>query len=141
MPGLDDKRMQALDAMLGAWNAAEPELARRLLDEALAPGVVFVDPNYEIEGIDAFEAMVLALRKAQPGHVASRTSDVDAHHDVCRYAWRVTLPDGSHQNGMDVTRFDADGKVLRVDGFFAPSTQKNGGNPGPSGGEDAQARP
>lgn len=52
--------------------------------------------------------------------VCERISGVDAHHDICRYAWRVTVGDGGVLKGMDVTRLDPEGGVLRVDGFFGP---------------------
>ena len=116
----NEQALQSLTAMFDAWNEKDVSRIRAHLDRALSPEIVFVDPNYDIKGIDAFEKMVRALREQHPGHVAEQTSGIDAHHDICRYQWRVTLENGARQDGMDVTRLDANDKVLRVDGFFGP---------------------
>ena len=123
MPGPNETVLANLNAMLAAWREDDPGRLRAHLETALSPEVVFVDPNYAIQGIDAFEDMVQAVRRESPGLIAERTSGIDAHHDICRYTWRVTLADGSFLDGMDVTRLDETGKVLRVDGFFGAFPQ------------------
>lgn len=110
----------SLSVMLAAWNERDPERIRGHLEQALAPEVLFVDPANNVTGLDAFEAMVRALRAAHPEVVSERTSGVDLHHNRCRYTWRVTMSEGRVVEGMDVTTLDDQGRVVRVDGFFGP---------------------
>ena len=126
MPSAHDAVSANLETMLAAWGEDDPMRIRALLESALSPEVVFVDPNYAIEGLEAFVTMIQAVRRENPGLTAAVTSGYDAHHDICRYTWRVTLADGTFLDGMDVTRLTADGKVLRVDGFFGPFPSQSG---------------
>lgn len=56
-----------------------------------------------------------------PGVRVERISELQEHHDVARFAWRATLPDGTVlPDSLDVVTFDGDGKLLRIIGFFGP---------------------
>jgi hypothetical protein len=109
---------ESLDYMLAAWNQPEPSLVRGLLEQALAPGVRFVDPSIDLIGIDNFEANVHEVQSKLPGANYSRTSSVDSQHGFHRYHWAI------HQNGelivpgFDVTETDDSGRVVLVIGFF-----------------------
>jgi hypothetical protein len=106
--------------MLAAWNETEPAAVRGHLERALAPDVHFVDPSIDVTGIDGFEANVHEVHGRLPGATYSRTSGVDTHHQLYRYAWAI------HQNGklvlpgFDVAEVDDSGRVTRVLGFFGP---------------------
>ena len=58
----------------------------------------------------------------RPGAKVVRTSKVDIHHHVARFAWHVVLADGSSlPDGVDIAWISADGKTLeRIIGFFGP---------------------
>ena len=109
---------EAFEHMLAAWNEADPEKIRGHLEKALADGVDFCDPQHHVQGLDAFETMVRNFRRDIPAARCLRTSGLDAHHDRVRYHWVVQDGDTPLLEGMDVTTVDADGRVLRVDGFF-----------------------
>ena len=111
---------EAFGHMLAAWNERDPDAIRAHLDRALSDDVVFCDPNYLVEGKDAFEAMVRAFRQQLPDGNCSRTSGVDAHHHLFRYNWAVKNGDELVTPGFDVAALNEDGKVCRVDGFFGP---------------------
>jgi hypothetical protein len=51
-----------------------------------------------------------------------RTSAVDVHHGVARFAWHVIQADGtSLPDGLDIAELSADGKrIRRIVGFFGP---------------------
>jgi hypothetical protein len=108
------------DAMLAAWNERDSEKIRAHLDQALAPGVHFVDPSIVTRGIDEFERNVREFRKRLPDAICSRASGVDSHHGLYRYAWEI------HQNGkllvagFDVAEADDTGRIAKVMGFFGP---------------------
>ena len=107
----------ALEKMLEAWNA-DGENVREFLEEALADDVVFVDPNHQLTGIDAFEAMVLSVNESLGSPVYSRRGRVDYHNNVCRYHWAVHVNGELLLPGFDVTTFNKEGKVSTVYGFF-----------------------
>ncbi|PHS41990.1 MAG: hypothetical protein COA91_01055 [Robiginitomaculum sp.] len=107
-------------AMLAAWNEKDPERIRGHLDIALAPDVVFADPDNFVEGIDAFEAMVRTFLAEKPTAKCEHTSGFNVHHNRYRYNWLVSLGDTPIMPGMDVVELDDQGKVKRVDGFFGP---------------------
>ena len=56
-----------------------------------------------------------------PGRRIVRTSEVDAHHFVCRFNWQLMRGDGTRgAESVDFVEFAADGKICRVTGFFGP---------------------
>jgi len=107
-------------AMLAAWNEKVPAKVRGHLDAALSSDVVFTDPNYRTEGIDAFEDMVQEFHAKYPVSTCEHTSGLDHHHNLYRYKWLVSVNGVPAVPGMDVVELDDQGLVLRVDGFFGP---------------------
>lgn len=107
--------------MLAAWNERDTKKIRGHLDKALTKDVEFVDPNYAIEGITDFAAMVKEFRKKYPEASCVRTSGIDMHHDRARYSWTVIIDDKTRIDGFDAVQVSKkSGKVKRVDGFFGP---------------------
>ena len=72
----------------------------------------------EADGRDAFNAVLGAVQAQFPGLVMRRTSAVDAHHDLVRFNWAFGTPgEDPAVAGVDVAKFDADGKLHRIIGF------------------------
>ena len=72
----------------------------------------------EADGRDAFNAVLGAVQAQFPGLVMRRTSTVDAHHDLVRFNWAFGAPgEEPAVAGVDVAKFDADGKLHRIIGF------------------------
>lgn len=115
---------KSLDHMLAAWNEKDSKKIRDHLNAALDEEVHFVDPNYDIIGIEAFEAMVHAVQKKIPGAIYTHTSEFDSHHNLYRYYWAIHHNDKLIMPGFDVTEVDASGKITKVIGFFK-ELQKN----------------
>lgn len=111
---------KSFDHMLDAWNERDPARVRAHLELALAPEVVFIDPTIETHGLDEFERNVLEFRKRFPEAVLRRASGVDSHHHVHRYAWEIMVAGRVLLPGFDATETNAQGKVVRVLGFFGP---------------------
>ena len=62
--------------------------------------------------------MLAAVQAQFPGLVMSRTSGVDGHHDVVRFTWALGAPGAEPMfAGLDVAKFDADGKLHRIIGY------------------------
>jgi hypothetical protein len=112
-----------IDAYLAAWNEADETKRSELVDAAIGADLWYRDPMLEADGRDAFRAMLDAVRQQLPGHVMSRTSDVDSHHDVARFNWSFGVP-GSPPSfaGVDVVKFDAEGRLHRIVGFTGDVT-------------------
>jgi hypothetical protein len=72
--------------------------------------------------VTALLAHIAAVRARRPGAQVQRTSAVDVHHGVARFAWHVALPDGSTlPEGLDIALLSADGtRIERIFGFFGP---------------------
>lgn len=92
---------------------------RPLIEAALTEDVEFVDPNYDIVGIEAFIAQVREFRAKEGRARLLPTSGIDLHHDRGRYSWVVVREDGTRLEGLDAVAFDRTcGKIRRIDGFF-----------------------
>ena len=111
---------ESLDHMLAAWNEAEPGAVRAHLERALSPDVEFIDPSVVTHGIDEFQANVQDVHARLPGAEYLRTSGVDSHHNLYRYAWEIRREGDLVLQGFDVTEVDEEGLVRRVWGFFGP---------------------
>ena len=110
----------SLDHMLAAWNEPEPSLVRGHLEQALAPGIRFVDPSIDVTGINGFEANVHEVHAKLPGAVYSRTSGLNSQHRFHRYHWAIHQDGKLIVPGFDVTETDESGRVILVIGFFGP---------------------
>ena len=101
----------------------EPDSTRRaeLIAAVWHPEGVLVDPPMDGAGHDEICGLVDIVLTHFPAHRFVRTSAVDTHHDMARYSWSLVGPDGTEAtSGLDVARFDADGKLLHITGFFGP---------------------
>ncbi|MBT8197878.1 MAG: hypothetical protein HKO87_03410 [Acidimicrobiia bacterium] len=116
---------ESLDHMAAAWNESEPEKVRAHLEKALSPQVEFIDPSIVTWGIDEFEANVHAVHARVPGAEYRRTSGVDSHHGLYRYAWEIRRDGELVLPGFDVSEVDEEGRVLRVLGFFGPLPERD----------------
>jgi hypothetical protein len=111
----------SFDAILDAWNEADPSKIRAHLDAALTSDVYFVDPTTEIIGIDAFEKLISDFHKRFPGAVVSRISQVDSHHHLHRYHWEIHVDGDLLVQGFDVYEVRG-GRISRLLKFFGELT-------------------
>ena len=110
---------ETVDGYLSAWNERDPERRAGLIRRVWSEHGRLVDPPLAGEGHDAISDMAAAMHEHYAGHRFRRTSDVDAHHDQLRFAWELVGPDGEVAlTGLDVGELAADGRLLRVTGFF-----------------------
>jgi hypothetical protein len=108
-----------VDAYLATWN--EPDAATRaaLVEQAWAVDGRYVDPLQELTGHEELGTLAPTLDQHYPGHRISRTSDVDAHHNVVRFGWDLTAADGTVViAGIDVGVVGEDGRLKGIAGFF-----------------------
>lgn len=120
-PAIDVARV--LDLHLAAY--CEPDATRRaeLIAQAWHDDGALVDPPFEGTGHAAIAALADGVLSHYPGHTFRRTTEVDTHHTSARYGWAMVGPDGTVAvAGTDVVEVAADGRLLRVVGFFGDLT-------------------
>ena len=107
-----------IDTYLAAWNEPDDDARAALVEAALGADLWYRDAMLEADGRDAFNAVLGAVQAQFPGLVMRRTSAVDAHHDLVRFNWAFGAPgEEPAVAGVDVAKFDADGKLHRIIGF------------------------
>ena len=108
-----------VDTHLAAWTEPDAERRAELVRLVWSPTGRLSDPPAEATGHDGLDALFTTLQGQFPGHRFRRTSGVDAHHGLLRFAWELVGPDGGVAlAGLDVAALDADGRLARVVGFF-----------------------
>jgi hypothetical protein len=85
-------------------------------------GATYTDPSVHAAGADELLAHIAKVRAARPGAAIVRTSAVDIHHGIARFAWQIVLADGTRRpEGIDIAFISADGaRIERIIGFFGP---------------------
>ncbi len=114
-----DDLTETVETYLAMWN--EDDVARRAdhIARAWAEPAHYSDPLLEAVGPEALSEMVDTVHRQFPNYRFSRTSGIDAHHDLIRFTWRLTGPDGTIAVvGTDVCALAPDGRLARVAGFF-----------------------
>ena len=103
---------------LAAWS--EPDsIKRRVLLEAVwdADGI-YIDPISLLSGRDALDQAIATLLADNPEAVFTLTSAVDQHHQYLRFFWTLHAGGGRELPGMDVGELSADGKLIKIVGFY-----------------------
>ena len=107
-----------VDTHLAAYGNPDKAARDAAIAQVWAADGAVVDPPLTGVGHAGISDLAAAVQSQFAGHTFRRTSDIDAHHDVLRYAWELVGPDGSVAvSGLDVAVV-ADGRLQRVAGFF-----------------------
>ena len=104
---------------LQTFNEDDAARRRALLDEVYTDDCTYTDPMASVQGRDAIDGFLGAVRRQFPGVVFVLAGDVDAHHDLARFAWQARTESGLEPLavGFDVIEL-AGGKIRRVHGFL-----------------------
>jgi hypothetical protein len=102
------------------WSDPDPARRRALLAEVLVPTATYTDPRVHADSLEALAAHIDRVLAQRPGARVLRTSEVDLHHGVARFAWHVVQADGTAlPEGLDVVWLTDDGaRLARILGFF-----------------------
>jgi SnoaL-like domain len=107
-----------VDTYLATWNETDPAKRRELVEASLGADLWYRDPMLEADGLDAYDAMIAGVQAQFPGLVMRRTSQLDGHRDLVRFHWALGEPGADPAfAGIDVAKYDADGKLHRIIGF------------------------
>jgi len=116
-----------IDQYCQVWT--EPSAAHRaeLLSTIWAKDATYTDPTIHTESVEELLAHIAMVQSRRPGAKVLRTSQVDVHHNLARFAWHVVNADGTTlPEGLDLAFITADGaKIQRIIGFFGPLRREN----------------
>jgi hypothetical protein len=108
-----------IDDYLAAYG--EPDQARRsdAVKRLWADDAQLIDPPLAARGHAQIVAQADQLLAQFPGHRFRRSSGIDAHHGLARYAWQLLSPAGQVVlEGCDFAQVDGAGRLAQVAGFF-----------------------
>jgi hypothetical protein len=93
-----------------------------MLGAVWADGATYTDPSVHAVGSEELLTYIARVRERRPGSRVVRTSAVDLHHTVGRFAWCAIGADGGLvRDGIDIAFVSNDGSGLeRIIGFFGP---------------------
>lgn len=111
-----------IDTYCEAWNAPTEAERSRHLDAVWASEATYTDPTVHAQGAAELLAHIAKVIARRPGSRVIRTSEVDEHHGVARFAWRAIEADGNElPEGIDIAFISADrSRIERIIGFFGP---------------------
>lgn len=111
-----------IDTYCAAWSQEEAERRRALLLPIWSEGATYTDPTVHATGAEELLTHISGIQAKSPGARIARTSGVDVHHGIARFAWTLYMPDGSSfPEGLDVIVLDpGQERITRVIGFFGP---------------------
>ncbi len=117
---LDPSDLEDLvDRYCAAWSDPDPARRATLIAGVWSEGATYTDPGVNDLDRDALLAHITRIQHSRPGAVVRRTSAIDAHHGMLRFAFEVRAVDGSIlRHGTDVVLLDGSGRLGRVIGFF-----------------------
>jgi hypothetical protein len=108
-----------VDGYIAMWNERDPERRRRLIEQTWTEDGSYVDPNAEVEGAGAIDALVTAVQQQFPGHRFVLAAGPDAHHDRARFTWQLVGESGDAiATGIDFAFVAGDGRLRAVTGFL-----------------------
>ena len=112
-------------AYADAWSEPDRALRQQLLERIWAEDGTYTDPTAHIAGRSGLVDHIGAFFEQFPGAHVELTSEIDAHHVMLRFTWRMVLEDGEVLGeGTDFGEMSPDGMLHRIVGFFgalAPS--------------------
>ena len=113
---------ELIDRYCRVWNEADSSVRAELLASLWGSNATYTDPSVHTAGARELLAHIAAVRARRPGASVVRTSAVDVHHSVARFAWHVVQADGTAlPEGIDIAFISSDGsRIERIIGFFGP---------------------
>lgn len=111
-----------IDTYCQVWSEPNEERRAELLREVWADSATYTDPIVHIQGATELLAHIAKVLTKRPGSRVIRTSQVDIHHDIARFAWRAVEANGNElPEGIDIAFISVDGaRIERIVGFFGP---------------------
>jgi hypothetical protein len=104
-----------------AWGKPDHELRRSMLDSIMESSARYTDPKVDFISVAELSNHIGQVHSKWPGAKIVRTSGLDFHHNVARFAWQLVLADGTVAvEGINFAEFSSMGKISRIISFFGP---------------------
>lgn len=107
---------EVIDAYLAAWNCVVVGERRRLLTISLADGCELTAPTGTFRGLDAVDALIVALQTRMAGATIERVGPVESNGaGATTFGWRVSTASGVPLlTGTDEVTLAGDGRLSRI---------------------------
>ncbi len=117
-----DNTSNLIDRYCQVWSEPDAERRAELLASVWAAGAIYTDPSIHAAGAQELLVHISKVQARRPGAQVRRTSRIDEHHRIARFAWHAVQADGiARPEGLDIAFITPDGtKIERIIGFFAP---------------------
>ncbi|MDP3761198.1 MAG: nuclear transport factor 2 family protein [Ramlibacter sp.] len=111
-----------IDRYCQVWSEPDAAVRAELLASVWSPGATYTDPTVHAEGAQELLAHIAKVQARRPGAAVVRTSEVDIHHGLARFAWHVVQADGTAlPESLDIAFIAPDGaRIERIIGYFGP---------------------
>ena len=107
------------DRFFAVWNEKDPARRRAELSGIAAESLVFLDGFSCTSGIEDLADHIGAAQFFMPGMEMRRRGDLRSCQGTALCEWSALGPDGAEKaHGSDVFDFGADGRIVRVVGFW-----------------------
>src|SRR5690349_15992163 len=121
---------QLIDTYCSAWNEPDPKRRDEIIRVVWNEAGTYIDPTAKLVGRKELSDHIGIVLAQYVGARVIRTSTIDAHHGMLRFAWKMTLPDGkSLPEGIDFGEIASDGRLQRIVGFFGSLAQREQRSP------------
>ncbi len=101
-----------------SWAARTLEEKHELYARSLSPSCRYTDPLAQTNGYDELAAYMLKFHEQVPGGYF-KTIEFMAHHDRSLAKWEMRdASDKKLGDGVSYGEYDADGKLVAMNGFF-----------------------
>ena len=110
---------ELVDRYAAAWNERDPEARALSLGAVWAQAGRYRDPTAHVRGRRALVEHIGVFQTAAPGAAIRRSGPVIRTGPHFTFPWEMTGEDGAVlASGRDAGLLDADGRILRIEGFF-----------------------
>lgn len=111
-----------IDRYCAVWSEPDADRRAALLASVWGENATYTDPSVHAGSAAELLSHIAKVQARRPGAKVIRTSAVDVHHHVVRFAWRVVEADGRElPEGLDIAFLAPNElKIERIVGFFAP---------------------
>ena len=118
-PAPPDSLEGVVDQYVAAWNAPDQDERSRLLNAVWAEAGRYLDPSAHVRGRRELARHIGGFQASLPGTVIRRSGPVIRTGAHMTFPWEIIGEDGAVvASGRDAGLLDADGRILRIEGFF-----------------------
>jgi hypothetical protein len=111
-----------IDRYCEVWSEPDERRRAELLASVWGPQATYTDPSVHAANAEELLSHIATVQSRRPGARVVRTSRVDVHHGIARFAWHVVQADGTTlPEGLDIAFISTEGtRIERIIGFFGP---------------------